>query len=49
MAKLLVVKSKLYVTPVGGILPFSFYQKVPGIVLAEAGKKHIAKSMILSI
>ena len=47
MVKLLVVKSKLHVTPVGGILPFlsiSFQESLPGtsgIVLAQAGKKYL--------
>ena len=55
MPKLLVVKSKLDVTPVGGILPFlfiSFQESLPGtygIVLVQAGEKHLVKSIILSI
>ena len=55
MVKLLVVKSKLHATPVGGILPFfsiSFQESLPGtsgIVLAQAGERHIANSIILVI
>ena len=50
MVKLLVVKSKLHTTPVGGILPFfSFHFKNHSLVLAQAVERHIANSIILVI
>lgn len=56
MVKLLVVKSKLHVTLVGlAYFPFlfiSFQESLPGtsgIVLAQAGEKHVSNSIILFI